>query len=244
MMMMICYLERSLVVFICESITMMNNHHTVEIIWSLGWSTDNVMIVQFCAWYCYWATSDSHSVGELTQSFLGFFLWLMFLSMWPWKQPECNVCIDTWIGIECCDALCYMVWQNKRVLCEKKNKTKQNKTAGVTWPIVSYTTRRGWDGCSAMTSSPKQFHFLNALHSVHTWQHTSTPWNWSSSQKHIGFDTHETVPHTEGRVHGLTLTSVDDHPMTLTSTPSINQTHPLSLSFNPLNMPWHEAIVW
>ena len=24
-------------------------------------------------------------------------------------------------------------------------------------------------------SSPKQFHFLNALHSVHTWQHTSTP---------------------------------------------------------------------
>ena len=35
------------------------------------------------------------------------------------------------------------------------------------------------------------------------------------------------------RVHGLTLTSVDDHPMTLTSTPSINQTHPLSLSFNP-----------
>ena len=126
MMMMICYLERSLVVFICEWITMMNNHHTVEIIWSLGWSTDNVMIVQFCAWYCYWATSDSHSVGELTQSFLGFFLWLMFLSMWPWKQPECNVCIDTWIGIECCDALCYMVWQNKRVLCEKK--TKQNKT--------------------------------------------------------------------------------------------------------------------
>ena len=78
MMMMICYLERSLVVFICESITMMNNHHTVEIMWSLGWSTDNVMIVQFCAWYCYWATSDSHSVGELTQSFLGFFLWLMF----------------------------------------------------------------------------------------------------------------------------------------------------------------------
>ena len=26
---------------------------------------------------------------------------------------------------------------------------------------------------------------------------------------------------------------VDDHPMTLTSTPSINKTHPLSLSFNP-----------
>ena len=132
MMMMICYLERSLVVFICEWITMMNNHHTVEIIWSLGWSTDNVMIVQFCAWYCYWATSDSHSVGELTQSFLGFFLWLMFLSMWPWKQPECNVCIDTWIGIECCDALCYMVWQNKRVLCEKtkQNKTKQNGFRG------------------------------------------------------------------------------------------------------------------
>ena len=39
----------------------------------------------------------------------------------------------------------------------------------------------------------------------------------------------------EGRVHGLTLTIVDDHPMTLTSTPSINQTHPLSLSFNPLS---------
>ena len=57
----------------------------------------------------------------------GFFLVIdVFLSMWPWKQPECNVCIDTWIGIECCDALCYMVWQNKRVLCEKK--TKQNKT--------------------------------------------------------------------------------------------------------------------
>ena len=37
----------------------------------------------------------------------------------------------------------------------------------------------------------------------------------------------------EGWVHGLTLTSVDDHPMILTSTPSINQTHPLSLSFNP-----------
>ena len=36
----------------------------------------------------------------------------------------------------------------------------------------------------------------------------------------------------EGRVHGLTLTSVDDHhPMTLTSTPSINQTHPLSTLF-------------
>ena len=36
----------------------------------------------------------------------------------------------------------------------------------------------------------------------------------------------------KGRVNELTLTSVDDHPMTLTSTPSINQIHPLSLSFN------------
>ena len=37
----------------------------------------------------------------------------------------------------------------------------------------------------------------------------------------------------EGRVHGLTLTSVDDHPMTLTSASSVNQTLPLSFSFNP-----------
>ena len=42
----------------------------------------------------------------------------------------------------------------------------------------------------------------------------------------------------EGWMDGLTLTTVDDHPMTLTSTPPINQTHPLSLSFNPsLNTP-------
>ena len=34
----------------------------------------------------------------------------------------------------------------------------------------------------------------------------------------------------DGQVDGLTLTIVDDHPMTLTSTNSINQTHPLSLS--------------
>ena len=39
----------------------------------------------------------------------------------------------------------------------------------------------------------------------------------------------------KGQVHGLTLKTVDYHPMTLTSTPSINQTHPLSLSFNPLS---------
>ena len=32
----------------------------------------------------------------------------------------------------------------------------------------------------------------------------------------------------EGWVHGLTLTSVDDHLMTLTSTPPINQTLPHS----------------
>ena len=66
----------------------------------------------------------------------------------------------------------------------------------MTWHTVLWMTKHGWDGCSATTSSPKPFHFLNALNSVHTWQDTSTPWNWSSWQEHIGFDTHETVPHT------------------------------------------------
>ena len=128
MMMMICYLERSLVVFICEWITMMNNHHTVEIIWSLGWSTDNVMIVQFCAWYCYWATSGSHSVGELTQSFLVFFLVIdVFIHValkttWVWRLHwYMNRNWVLW-----CSVLYGMTKQKSSVW---KNKTKQNKTA-------------------------------------------------------------------------------------------------------------------
>ena len=71
--------------------------------------------------------------------------------------------------------------------------SEERKTHGVTWHTASYTTKHGWDGCSAITSSPKPFHFLNALHSVHTWQHTTTPRNWSSWQEHIGLDTHMTV---------------------------------------------------
>ena len=111
--------------------------------------------------------------------------------------------------------------------------SEERKMHGVTWPIASYTTRHGWDG-SAMTSSPKPFHLLNALHSVHTWQDMPTPWNWLSWQEHIGFDTHKTVPHTWGTGAWADIDKCWwPHPMTLTSTPSINQTHPLSLSFNP-----------
>ena len=49
---------------------------------------------------------------------------------------------------------------------------------------------------NTLIESPKPFHFLNALHSVHTWQDMPTPRNWLSWQEHIGFDTHKTVPHT------------------------------------------------
>ena len=89
---------------------------------------------------------------------------------------------------------------NKHFLkeCCFSHGSEERKTHGATWLIASCITRHGWDGCSAMTSSPKPFHFLNALHSVQTWQHMSTPRNWSSWQEHIGFDTHETVPHIWG----------------------------------------------
>ena len=47
--------------------------------------------------------------------------------------------------------------------------SEEGRTNSVTWHTVLCTTRHGWDGCSAMTSSPKPFHFLNASHSAHIW---------------------------------------------------------------------------
>ena len=66
---------------------------------------------------------------------------------------------------------------------------EKGRTRSVTWHTVLCTTRHGWDGYSAMTSSPKPFHFLNASHSVHIWQNMPTPSNWSSLQQHTSCDT-------------------------------------------------------
>ena len=52
---------------------------------------------------------------------------------------------------------------------------KEGRTHGVTWHTVLCIPRHGWDGCSAMTSSPKPFHFLNDLLNVLIWQHMPTP---------------------------------------------------------------------
>ena len=60
---------------------------------------------------------------------------------------------------------------------------------------------------------------------------------WICAEMKWGTCVHATTM--EGRVHGQTLTSVDDHPMTLTSTLPINQTHPLSL-FHPIQ----HALAW
>ena len=48
---------------------------------------------------------------------------------------------------------------------------------GTTCHTVLYTTRHGCDGCSATTSSPKPFPFLNASHSAHIWLDMPTPTN-------------------------------------------------------------------
>ena len=107
------------------------------------------------------------------------------------------------------------------------------------WHMVWHDTQCcGWPGMGEMT----------ALQSHHPQSHSTfwTPCTVSkpdrTCQHHeigrAGKNTSALI-HTrlflthEGWVDGLILTSVDDHPMTLTSTQSINQTHPLSLSFNP-----------
>ena len=111
--------------------------------------------------------------------------------------------------------------------------SEEGRTHGVTWHTVLCTTRHGWDGCSATTSSPKPFHFLNASHSAHIWQNMPTLTNWSSSQECTSCDTHVTVPQWQGMG---ARTDIDNcwwntpwH--SLPHHPPI-KTHPLSLSFN------------
>ena len=92
----------------------------------------------------------------------------------------------------------------------------------------------------------KQFHFLNALHSVHTWQHTSTPRKWLSWQEHIGFDTHEIVSHTWGtgmHWHWQLLMTASWH--SLPHHPSIKPTlfHSLSTLIQHTLAWGHSAIV-
>ena len=100
--------------------------------------------------------------------------------------------------------------------------------------IKQHNTMKPWDGCSATTSSPKPFHFLNASHSAHIWQNMPTPSNWSSSQEYTGCDTHVTVPQERGTGAWADIDncwwntpwhSLPHHPPI--------KTHPLSLSFHP-----------
>ena len=120
---------------------------------------------------------------------------------------------------------------------------KKGRRHGVTWHTVLCTTRHGWDGCSAMTSSPKPFHFLNASHSAHIWQNMPTLINWLSSQQYTGYDTHVTVPQGRGTSGWADIDncwwntpwhSLPHHPPI--------KTHPLSLFSPSLNTYWLEAI--
>ena len=62
------------------------------------------------------------------------------------------------------------------------------------------------------------------LHNAPSWQNIPTPKDSLSLQQHTGFDTHVTAPHTRDGCMWLTSTVVEDHAMTLTSTPSNHQT--------------------
>ena len=80
--------------------------------------------------------------------------------------------------------------------------------------------------------------------SVHTWQHTSTPWNWSSWQEHIGFDTHKTVPQNTEGTSALAYIDVCWWPPHDTHFHTIHQSNPPSFTlFQPsFNSPWHEVL--
>ena len=72
----------------------------------------------------------------------------------------------------------------------------KGRTHRVTWHTVLCKCRRGRDGCSATTSSPKPFHFLNASHSAHIWQDVPTTSNWLSLQEHTLAWGHSAIVHT------------------------------------------------
>ena len=80
-----------------------------------------------------------------------------------------------------------------KVHCSTRD-SEEGKINGAIWHTALCTTRHGWDGCSATTSSPKPFLFLNDLLIVHIWHRIPTPRNWPSSQEYTGFDTHLTAP--------------------------------------------------
>ena len=110
---------------------------------------------------------------------------------------------------------------------------------------VVYTYRHEWDGCSAMTSSPKPFHFLNASHSALIWQNMPTPTNWSSLQEYISFDTHVTVPQGRGTGGWADIDncwwntpwhSLPHHPPI--------KAHPLSFFFLSLSTLTQHALAW
>ena len=72
----------------------------------------------------------------------------------------------------------------------------KGRTHRVTWHKMMCKCRRGRDGCSATTSSPKPFHFLNASHSAHIWQDVPTTSNWLSLQEHTLAWGHSAIVHT------------------------------------------------
>ena len=78
-------------------------------------------------------------------------------------------------------------------LFQPRFRRKKDTWCDMTHSVIYYQAWVRWLLCNDTVQKP--FHFLNALHSVHTWQHMSTPRNWLSWQEHIGFDTHKTVPH-------------------------------------------------
>ena len=97
-------------------------------------------------------------------------------------------------------------------------------------------------------STHQKYQTLNAnpndLHSVQTWQDTSTPRKWSRWQERIGFDTHETVPHTwgTGAWADIDICWRQTHD---THFHTIHQSNPPSFTLfqSSLNMPWHEVMV-
>ena len=88
-----------------------------------------------------------------------------------------------------------------------------------------------------MTSSPKPFLFLNALHNVRSGQNVPTPKHLLTLQQHTGFDTRDCPSHTRDGCMWLKSTAVEDHAMTLASTPSNHQTPLFHPSFNPRSTP-------
>ena len=120
---------------------------------------------------------------------------------------------------------------------------KKERIHGATWHTVLWMTRHGWDGCSAMASSPKPFHFFERLAQCpHLTAHINTMKMVELARTHrlwymrLFFKTRGTGGWAD--VDKCWWPPHDTHFHT------IHQSNPPSFTlFQPsLNTPWHEAI--